>query len=99
MRINPGIFAAAALIVFAGAAAAQQPYPNKPLRFIVPYAPGGSTDLLARLLGPRLTESWGQPVIVDNRPGAGSSIASEITAKAPADGGTGAVRCLSRALG
>ena len=63
-------------------------YPNKPIRFIVPYAPGGSSDILARLFGQRLTESMGQPFVVDNRAGAGSMIGTEIGAKAPADGYT-----------
>ena len=66
--------------------AAAQSWPAKPIRFIVPFAPGGGTDLLARLLAPRLTEALGQPVIVDNRGGAGGVIGAEIAAKAPADG-------------
>jgi len=63
-------------------------YPSRPLRFIVPFAPGGSTDLLARFLAPRLTEALGQPVVVDNRPGAGGVVGAEIAARAPADGHT-----------
>ena len=63
-------------------------YPNKPIRFIVPYAPGGSSDILARLFGQRLTETMGQPFVVDNRAGAGSMIGTEIGSKAPADGYT-----------
>src|SRR5688572_6357245 len=63
-------------------------YPTKPIRFIVPYAPGGSSDILARLFGQRLTETMGQPFVVDNRAGAGSMIGTEIGAKAPADGYT-----------
>src|SRR6185295_15353352 len=60
------LFVFAAALMLAGAASGQQPYPDKPIRLLVPYAPGGSTDLLARLIGPKLTESWGQQVIVDN---------------------------------
>jgi tripartite-type tricarboxylate transporter receptor subunit TctC len=61
-------------------------YPSKPIRFIVPYAPGGPTDILARLLGQKFTERWGQPVVVDNRAGANGSIGAEMLAKSPADG-------------
>ncbi|MBI3916394.1 MAG: tripartite tricarboxylate transporter substrate binding protein [Betaproteobacteria bacterium] len=76
-----------ALCLGAGGAHAQA-YPTKPIRLIVPLAPGGGNDTTARLVGTRLTESLGQQVIVENRPGAGSVIASEIVAKAPADGYT-----------
>jgi tripartite-type tricarboxylate transporter receptor subunit TctC len=78
---------ASALCIEPGIAQAQQ-YPTRPIRFIVPFAPGGSTDLLARFLAPRLTESLGQVVIVDNRGGAGGVIGAELAAKAPADGHT-----------
>jgi tripartite-type tricarboxylate transporter receptor subunit TctC len=70
------------------AAADAQQFPSRPIRFIVPFAPGGGTDVLARLLSLRLGESFGQPVIVDNRPGAGGVIGAEIAARAPADGYT-----------
>src|SRR6188474_2285081 len=65
-----------------------QQYPSKPVRFVIGFAPGGFTDLMARLLAARLSETWGQQVIPDNRPGAGSIIATETVAKAPADGYT-----------
>ena len=65
-----------------------QAYPNKPIRLIVPVAPGGGTDFTARLIGQKLNEAWGQPVIVDNRPGAAGNIGVELAAKAPADGYT-----------
>jgi tripartite-type tricarboxylate transporter receptor subunit TctC len=76
------------LMVLAGFAAAQQHYPRKPIRLIVPYPPGGSTDPLARLVGLKLTESWGQPVIVDNRPGGNTIIGTEAAAKSVPDGHT-----------
>ena len=72
----------------AHAQAAVQPYPAKPIRIIVPWAPGGSTDVLARLIGIKLSESWGQPAVVENKPGASGNIGSELVAKAPPDGYT-----------
>lgn len=71
------------LPVFAG-----QQYPERPVRLIVPYAPGGGTDVTARVIGAKLADAWGRPVIIDNRPGAGSNLGSSITAKASPDGYT-----------
>jgi tripartite-type tricarboxylate transporter receptor subunit TctC len=77
-------FAAALL---SGAALAQD-YPSKPIRYIVPFPPGGSSDLIARAIAPRLTERMGQPVVVENRPGAGGMLGVDVVAKAPPDGYT-----------
>jgi len=75
-------------ICVSGAALAQQEYPNRPIRLIVPYAPGGSTTWTSRLVGQRLTDVWGQSVIIDNRPGASTVIGTEAGVKAKPDGYT-----------
>lgn len=75
--------------VLSGHAFAQsQGYPSKPIRIVVPYTPGGFNDTMARLVGKKLQDAWGQPVIVDNRPGGGTIIGSEHVAKSPPDGYT-----------
>src|SRR5262245_30874275 len=63
-------------------------YPEKPIRIIVPFAPGGSVDTLGRLIAQRMSEHWGQTVIVENRPGAGNMIGTQAVATAPPDGYT-----------
>jgi tripartite-type tricarboxylate transporter receptor subunit TctC len=77
----------AAAVAFAGTASAAE-YPDRPITVIVPYAAGGSSDVLGRLLGERLSKSLGQPIVIDNRAGAGSRIGTEIAAKAAPDGYT-----------
>ena len=82
-------FVACAAAVFLGVPhAAAQTYPSKPVRIVVPYGPGGISDRLARLVGQRLTTQWGQQIIVENRPGGGTNIGTELVTKAPADGYT-----------
>ena len=63
-------------------------YPNKPIRILVPFVPGGATDILARLVGQNLTQAWNQQVVIDNRPGANGILAADLTAKATPDGHT-----------
>jgi len=78
------------LVVLAGAAtaAAGQSYPARPIRLIVPFPPGGSTDLVARVVGQKMSDAWPQQVVIDNRPGANGMIGSEIVARAAPDGYT-----------
>ncbi|MDB5923084.1 MAG: hypothetical protein JWN13_2020 [Betaproteobacteria bacterium] len=84
LRIVSGLFAlaVACMPVYA------QKYPAKPVRVVVPYAPGGPLDDVARYLGQKLTARWGQPVLVDNRGGSGGAVGADLVAKAPADGTT-----------
>src|SRR5688572_32866205 len=84
---RPGVAALLLLALSASPAYAQE-FPTKPVRWIVPYAPGGSSDILARLIGQKLAETWGHTVIVDNRPGAAGNIGTEVAARSPADGYT-----------
>jgi len=86
MRIQ--IAYAALLLAVSGVHAAEPAFPTKPVRIIVGFAPAGAADITARLLGQRLAALWGQPVVTDNRPGAGSTIGSEIAAGATPDGHT-----------
>ena len=67
---------------------AREKYPTKPIRVLTPFAPGGSTDILARLIGPQVSESFGQPIVVDNRPGGGGTVGAAIAVRADPDGYT-----------
>jgi tripartite-type tricarboxylate transporter receptor subunit TctC len=86
MRSAKWIAAAGALLL--AATAAGQSYPTKPVRIIVPFAPGGATDIVTRILAQKLTEAWGQTIVVDNRAGAGGNIGADLAAKATPDGYT-----------
>ncbi len=80
--------AVAAACLSAAFAASAQSYPNKPLRFVIPFTAGGTSDILARAIGPRLTEVWGQPVIVENKTGANGNVGAEYVARSAPDGYT-----------
>lgn len=87
----------------ATAAIAQASFPTKPVRLIIPFPPGGGTDILARPLAQKLSEIWGQPVVIDNKGGAGGNIGTELAARAPADGytlvlGTVGTHAINRSL-
>ena len=97
MKAIPVLLSAAAVPLMLGAATAlaQAPaskaaagYPVKPVRFVIPYPPGGTSDILARLVGVKLHEMWGQPVVVENRSGAAGNVGVEFTARAAPDGYT-----------
>jgi tripartite-type tricarboxylate transporter receptor subunit TctC len=79
---------AAALVSIVATGAWAQDFPTKPIKLVVPFAPGGGNDLLARALAPRMAEILGQPMIVDNKPGAGGNLGTDVVAKGPSDGHT-----------
>ena len=87
-RKSARLLAGIATCAIAATALAQQDYPNRPIRYITPFAPGGSQTVLARLVGQRLTEAWGQQVVVDNRPGANTMIGTQLAVKSRPDGYT-----------
>ena len=102
-RAALALAASAALALLAGPAAAESTWPTKPVRIIVPFAPGGTTDILARAVAPELSRAFGQQFIVDNRAGAGGNVGAEIVARAPNDGytllmGTVGTHGINRAL-
>jgi tripartite-type tricarboxylate transporter receptor subunit TctC len=83
-----GALAALAALTIAGTACAQNTFPSKPVHLLVPFPPGGAVDIVARTLGDELSKRWGQAIVVENRPGAGGTIAAAVAAKAAPDGYT-----------
>src|SRR5262245_10481081 len=89
MRATIAILMTAVTLAVAIGASAQAPtYPSKPIRVVVPFPVGGVADTFGREIGRKLTDSWGQPVVIDNRTGAGGNIGADIVAKSPPDGYT-----------
>src|SRR5450830_1537629 len=83
-----GLRALIALGMLCAAQASAQNFPSKPVSIVVPYPAGGATDVIARMVAEKLSQNWGQPVIVNNKPGAGTVIAAEMVARSPGDGYT-----------
>jgi tripartite-type tricarboxylate transporter receptor subunit TctC len=79
---------AAVFLALVATGVCAQTYPTKPIRVIVPYAAGGTSDILARQIGPKLTDAWGQPLIIENKPGANGNVGADFVAKSPPDGYT-----------
>jgi len=87
-RLALAVLAGLAVLSMASPVLGQSAWPGKPVRIVVPFAPGGTTDILARAIAPELSKAFGQPFIIDNRAGAGGNLGADIVAKAPADGYT-----------
>src|SRR5207249_6814321 len=87
-RVAAALTATLAASLLAAVPAQGQQYPNKPIRIVVPFAAGGTSDILARAIGPHVTTAWGQPVIVENRTGANGNVGADYVAKSAPDGYT-----------
>ncbi len=88
LKVFAGLAVSIAIAFSAAAQTAVDPYPSKPIRFIVPFAPAGGADVVARLVGVKLAEALGKPVMVENRAGASGNIGVAVAARSPADGYT-----------
>ena len=88
MGVRCRILCFSLLSALSGPAFAQTDYPNRPIRIVVAFPPGASTDIVARLIGAKLTEAWGQNVVIENRPGAAGNIGTQAAKRANADGYT-----------
>jgi tripartite-type tricarboxylate transporter receptor subunit TctC len=86
--LGTGLVCCAVFALHAGSLALAADYPTRPIRYVVAFAPGGINDILARIVGQKLHESWGRPVVVDNRPGAGGNLGADLVAKSTPDGYT-----------
>src|SRR5689334_15283461 len=95
MRINYKLLF---LFIFLSCGASAQHYPSRPIRFIVPFPPGGGNDIVGRIVALKLAEALGQSVVVDNRGGAGGTLGTDITAKSPPDGHTMLINNISLAV-
>ena len=87
-RRTYSLLVAAALVAMTGVAQAQQKFPSRPIRFVLPLSPGGGTDTLARIIAQKMSDNWGQSVVIENRTGAGGTIGTALVAKARPDGHT-----------
>src|SRR5216683_7860244 len=87
-KLTPTALVALLVMLFSALAFGQTNYPNRPIKMIVPFAPGGASDFVARIISPKLGELLGQTIVIENRPGASGNIGMEAAAKAPADGYT-----------
>jgi tripartite-type tricarboxylate transporter receptor subunit TctC len=87
-KLTPTALVALTLLLFSALAFGQASYPNRPVKMIVPFAPGGASDFVARIISPKLGEALGQQIVIENKPGASGNIGMEAAAKAPADGYT-----------
>jgi tripartite-type tricarboxylate transporter receptor subunit TctC len=87
-RLTLKLLLTMSLVALTGLVQAQSPYPNKPIKLVVPFAPGGTTTILARLMAERMGQGLGQPMVVENKPGAGGNVGMDAVAKSASDGYT-----------